>query len=93
MGGAVDATGMMANSIAQNRTLAAGAGGGNEIGMQGLISQNKLQAQRVLEGMAESAALRGAALLAAAAADARWRAFFLADNALAGAGGSTWFTH
>jgi len=87
MSGAVDATGMMANSIAQNRTGAASAGGGNEIGMQGLISGNKLAGTKGLEGMASDAANRGAAGSAASAADARWRASFLADNALAGAGG------
>jgi len=87
MGGVADATGLMANSIAQNRTAASAAGGGNEIGMQGLISGNKLQGTRGLEGMAESSAARGAASSNAAAADARWRASFLADNMLAGAGG------
>lgn len=87
MGGVTDATGMMANSIAQNRIGASSAGGGNEIGMQGLISGNKLQGTRGLEGMAESSAARGAASSNAAAADARWRASFLADNMLAGAGG------
>lgn len=87
MGGVVDATGTMANSIAQNRIGAANAGAGNEIGMQGLISGNKLAGTRGLEGMAESAAARGAASAAQSAADAKWRASFLADNMLAGAGG------
>lgn len=87
MSGVTDATGMMANSIAQNRTGAAGTGGGNEIGMQGLISGNKLAGTKGLEGMAESAAARGAASSAASAADARWRASFIADNELAGAAG------
>jgi hypothetical protein len=87
MGGVTDATAMMANSIAQNRLGAAGQGAGNEIGWQGLVSGNKLAGTRGLEGMAESSAARGAAASAASAADAKWRASFLADNMLAGAGG------
>ena len=78
MGGVADATGMMANSIAQNRIGALSAGGGNEIGWQGLVSGNKLAGTRGLEGMAESAAARGSAASNAAAMDARWRASFLA---------------
>lgn len=66
----------MNNAIAQNRTAAAGAGGSNETGMQGLIQKGKMFGTQGLEGMAESAAARGAASAAAAASDAKWRASF-----------------
>lgn len=66
----------MVNSIAQNRTSAAGTGGGNEIGMQGLVQKGKMFGTQGLEGMAESAAARGRAAAADAAADARWQAEF-----------------
>ena len=87
MSGVVDATGGMANSIAGNRTTAANAAAGNEVNWQGLQSSNKLAGTRGLEGMAESAASRSASSSAASNADARWKASFLADNMLAGAGG------
>lgn len=87
MGGVADATGMMANSIAQNRTAASSAGAGGEIGMQGLITGNQLRGTEGLNSMANAAAARRSASGAASAADAKWRASFLADNMLAGAGG------
>lgn len=66
----------MLNSIAQNRMGAASAGGGNEVGMQGLVQKGRMFGTQGLEGMAESAASRAAAAGAASAADARWRAQF-----------------
>ena len=87
MAGVTDATTGMANSIAQNRSGAAGMAAGNEMGWQGLKTSNQLAGTRGLEGMAESAAQRGMAAAAQSSADARWRASFLADNMLAGAGG------
>jgi len=81
--GASSAESNMLNSIAQNRIGAAGAGGGNEIGMQGVVQKGKMFGTQGLEGMAESAANRAASASAAsgaassqAAADARWRAQF-----------------
>jgi hypothetical protein len=87
MGGVVDATSGMANSIAQNRSGAANAGAGNETAWQGLKTGNELAGTRGLADLAEGAANRGVMSAANASADARWRASFLADNALAGAGG------
>lgn len=87
MGGVVDATSGMANSIAQNKTGAANAAAGNETGWQGLKTGNQLAGTKGLADLAEGAANRGAMSAANASADARWRASFLADNALAGAGG------
>jgi len=87
MGGVVDATTGMANSIAGNKTNAAGAAAGNETSWQGLKTGNELAGTRGLADLAEGAANRGVMSAANAAADSRWRASFLADNALAGAGG------
>jgi len=76
LGGASSTEANMLNSIAQNRIGASSAGGGNEIGMQGLIQKGKMFGTQGLEGMAESAAARSAAGAAQAAADAKWRAEF-----------------
>lgn len=77
----------MWNAIAQNRTGAASAGGGNEVGMEGLVQKGKMFGTQGLEGMAESAASRSAAAGAAAAADARWRADFDRDSKMYGLDG------
>jgi len=77
----------MLNSIAQNRTGAATAGAGNEVGMQGVIQKGKMFGTQGLEGMAESAADRAARASAASgaagalsaaqrAANAKWQAEF-----------------
>ena len=87
MAGVTGATTGMADSIARTKTGAAGQAAGNEMGWQGLKTSNQLAGTRGLEGMAESAAQRGMAASAQSSADARWRASFLADNMLAGAGG------
>jgi hypothetical protein len=87
LGGVVDATSGMANSIADNRMQASNAGAGNETNWQALKTGNEMGGARGLEGMAESAAARSASSSAASNADARWKASFLADNMLAGAGG------
>jgi hypothetical protein len=87
MAGVTDATTGMANSIGSIRSGAAGQAAGNEANWQGLKTSNQLAGTRGLEGMAEAAASRGLAASAQSSADARWRASFLADNMLAGAGG------
>lgn len=74
--GATSAEGNMRNSIASNRIGAANAGAGNETSMQNVVQQGKMFGTSGLEGMAESAAARGAASSAAASADAKWRASF-----------------
>ena len=56
LGGASSTEANMLNSIAQNRIGASSAGGGNEIGMQGLIQKGKMFGTQGFEGMAESAA-------------------------------------
>ncbi len=77
----------MLNSIAGNRTSAAGTGAGNEVGMQGVIQKGKMFGTQGLEGMAESAADRAARASAASgaasalsaaqkAANAKWQAEF-----------------
>ena len=88
MGGVAEATTNMANSIGGIRSGAASAGAGNETSWQGLKTSNQLAGTQGLQGMAESAANRSMAASAQSTADARWRASFLADNMLAGAGGS-----
>lgn len=87
MSGVADATTGMANSIGNIRSGAANAAAGNETNWQGLKTSNELAGTRGLEGMAEAAASRGLQASAMSSADARWRASFLADNMLAGAGG------
>jgi hypothetical protein len=87
MAGVSAATTGMADSIGRNRASAAGTAAGNEANWEGLRTGNQLAGTRGLEGMAESAAQRGMAASAQSSADARWRASFLADNMLAGAGG------
>lgn len=84
LGGASSTEANMINSIAQNRMGASTSGGGNEIGMQGLIQKGKMFGTQGLEGMAESAASRAAASGAASSADAKWIADFNRDNRLSG---------
>lgn len=76
LGNAAGTEGTMWNNIAQNRTGAAGQGGNNEIGMQGLVQHGKEFGTQGLEGMANADAARAASAGAASAADAKWRAQF-----------------
>jgi hypothetical protein len=82
--GASETEANMVNAIAGTRLGAANAGGGNEIGMQGLIQKGKMFGTQGLEGMAESAAARGAAGAAQSAADAKWQADFNRDSRMMG---------